>query len=165
MKNRIKFRPLNRLEKVSDAAMYPLMRVLMELNGTPEESPQLTHRWNNKKLNTDEVKHLNPDMMVRIAGDRSAWYLPSGLRHFPVIGWQRYVVLRPKNWTANWFVGWITPDVFGISRIPIDGQVKVLRGTDGAFFFAVDAAGRQVAVEKVGRGKLGDGKFPTISLH
>lgn len=165
MKNRIKFRPLSRLEKAANAAMHPLMRMLMEINGTPDEAPQLTHWWNNKKIVLPEVEKFISRHSVSVVGDPAAWRLPGGLRHFPLIGWQRYVVLQPRNWTATWFVGWITTDVIGLSRIPIIGPARVLRGPDGAFFFGVDAAGRQVAVEEVGHGKLGDSRFPTIPLH
>jgi len=74
-------------------------------------------------------------------------------------------VLRPRTWVYTWYVGWVTHDVIGISRIPIVGPVKTLRGPEETIFFAVDAAGQQLAIEVVGRGKLGDGKFPTVPLH
>ncbi len=148
-----------------DSVMSWPTRVSMELNGTADESPQMTRWWNNKKLSTSDVEHLDLDLAVRVNGDPTAWRLPSGLRHFPLIGWQRYVVLQPKTWTSTWYVGWVTPDVIGISRIPIDGLVKTLRGPNEAIFFAIDAAGQQLAVEEVGRGKLGNGKFPTVSLR
>ena len=165
MKNRIKFRPLGPVAKAADSAMYPFMRISMELNGTADESPQMTHWWNNQKLSTSDVGHLDQDLVAKVNGDPTAWRLPGGLRHFPWIGWQRYVVLRPRTWVYTWYVGWVTHDVIGISRIPIVGPVKTLRGPEETIFFAVDAAGQQLAIEEVGRGKLGDGKFPTVPLH
>lgn len=165
MKNRIKFRPLGPVAKAADSTLYPLMRMLMELNGTPDESPQMTHRWNNKKLSTGDVGDLDLGLAVTVSGDPTAWRLPGGFRHFPWFGWQRYVVLRPKTWAETWFVGWIAPDAIGLSRIPIVGPARVLRGPDEALFFAVDAAGQRLALEEVGRGKLGDGKFPTVQLR
>lgn len=169
MTTRFKIRPLNRLEQVGDILMYPAMRILMELNGTPDESPQETHRWNNHKFSTEDARRLDLSLMVRVDGDvtlkKRRWLQFIPVFHLSIWGWQRYTVLRPRVDCGPWYVGWLSPDVSGYSRLPIKGAVRSLRGPDDAYFFALDASGRQISIMEIGRGKLGDPTFPYLPLR
>jgi hypothetical protein len=82
--------------KLGDALMYPLMILLQ---GTWKESPQRTHRWNNLKLRSADIHHLEDTQMVSIAGstiNKQRWLLGLPLFHMPIIGgWNRYLVLTP----------------------------------------------------------------------
>lgn len=147
-------RPLSRLEQTANAAMYPLMRMLMEVNGTPDEHPQLTHFWDNKKIRNeaDEVSSIGS---VKVPGDSDAWPLPGFARHLPIIGWQRYVVLQPKSISVPWHLGWKTASVVGYSRIEIHGPARALIGPKETEFFGLDEFGRQIPIRIAGFGKLG----------
>lgn len=93
-----------------------------------------------------------------IGGDPQARRLPGGLRHFPCIGWQEYVVLQPSGWLGRpWHLGWNAPDVAGLSRIRLHGPVRALRGPEPTEFFAVDVSGQQLQIEVADYGRLGDG--------
>lgn len=157
MKNRIKFRPLGPVARVADWAMWPVMHDLMVMNGC-SDSPQLTHRWNNRRLSRAEVVRIDNTLSVMIGGDPQARRLPGGLRHFPCIGWQEYVVLQPSGWLGRpWHLGWNAPDVAGLSRIRLHGPVRALRGPEPTEFFAVDVSGQQLQIEVADYGRLGDG--------
>ena len=157
MKNRIKFRPLGPAAKAADWVMWPIMHDCMVMNAC-SDSPQLTHRWNNLRLSSAEVARIDKALAVIVDGDPLARRLPGGLRHFPCIGWQEYVVLQPYDWSVRkWHLGWNALDVAGLSRIRLEGSARALRGPDIVEFFAVDVAGRQLKIEVVGHGRLGDG--------
>jgi hypothetical protein len=140
----------------ADKLLRPLMEILMELNITPEEAPQSTHRWNNHRLSKAEADALDLSKTVFVPGDPDAWYLPSGLRHLPWIGWQRYTVLAPLRLSRRWHVGWIEArgGVAGVSRLRLDRPAKLLHGPRDVHFFAADENGRQIRLEKEGEGKL-----------
>jgi hypothetical protein len=149
-------KPLGFLARAADYVMYPLMRILMELNGTPSESPQLTHRWNNHHLTQRDVAWLDPAKMVYAAGintARTAWSL---FRHIPITGWRHYLVVVPAR-PCEWYPGWIDDRVTGVSRIPQCGKARLLLGPGDVRFFGIDChTGAQVPLIEVGRGRLGD---------
>ncbi len=164
MKNRIKFRPLGPVAKAADRVMWPIMHDFMVMNAC-SDSPQLTHRWNNRRLSRVEVAGIDHTLSVVVDGDPLARRLPGGLRHFPCIGWQEYVVLRPSTWQGPWHMGWNAPDVASLSRIRLLGPARALRGPGHVEFFAVDSSGRQLKIEVVDYGRLGDGSAnKTLSL-
>jgi hypothetical protein len=152
----VTIKPMGLVANNADKLLYPLMRVLMEMNGTPEEAPQSTHRWNNHRLSRAEAGALDRQKTAFVEGDPNARYLPSGLRHLPLIGWQEYVVLAPARLSRVWHVGWIETcgGVAGVSRLRLDGPVKLLRGPRGVHFFATNEAGRQVGIGVEGEGRL-----------
>jgi len=73
-------------------------------------------------------------------------------------GWTEYAVLRAS---VPWHVGWIVPGVRGsevceVSRIIIDGRVRVLLGPHQTKFFAIEVdSGNQVELNLVDIGHLG----------
>lgn len=128
----------------------------MELNGTSNESPMLTHRWNNVRLTADQTFFLSPGLCVESFGDPSAWRLTGLLRHMPVIGWQRYLVIQPES-DRPWYIGWVYHGGAGISRIRLEGAARVLEGPGRVFFFGIDAETQeQLLVDRIGKGRLGD---------
>jgi len=154
----INVRPLSKPEKLADVAMAPLMRVI---SGAPSEVPQSTHRWNNAKLDAEICSSFRDDCMVEIAGDPAAkrmWYGSLPLFHLPILGgWKRYVVLQSERPHIKWYVGWITQEVCGYSRIPSLGATRSLIGPGNVKFFGLNAAGLQIPIRMVGEGKIGDG--------
>lgn len=155
---RITIPPYGSLARMGDRLLNPLMRVLMGLNNTPGESPNLTHRWNNLKLDQAEIAKLDQAIMVTCKGDPMARRLNGLLRHMPIIGWQQYAVVQPLyHPEIEWYPGWHAPDVTGLSRLRQRGPVKLLRGPDDVRFTGFDLSGRQLPVEIVGYGRLGYG--------
>ncbi len=143
--------------RLADRLMLPLMYLLQ---GTLKESPQRTHRWNNRKLTKLEVDLLERSLMFTCKGDatasRRSWNkIP--LFHMPIFGgWRRFVVLRPVEFCSNWHVGWIaSDDTAGVSLVPIKDQIRVTLGTSSVSFFGINAKGQQIQLEMVGAGTIG----------
>jgi hypothetical protein len=149
--------PYNVPAKIADMMMNPFMILI---SGTLAEHPQLTHRWNNKKLSREDVLHLNSDEQVHCDGiPSSSERFIAGVPffHIPVLGgWKDYVVLTTNN-LDPWHIGWITEDVQGISNIPNCGAARALLGPKSVSFFGVNAEGKQVPITEIGRGRIGDG--------
>ncbi len=85
----------------------------------------------------------------------------------PILGgWGSLVVLTPHDpETREWFVGWVTHDAIGISRIPLTGQVRLLRGPNEVTFFGVDPEGQQIDIDIVGYGNIGRaGRYAKVPL-
>jgi|SRR6185369_2206664 len=155
--------PLGWRARTADFLMTPIMYLAA---GTFRESPQRTHRWNNKKLTRDEAKQLDPLQMAFCLGVSGA--IPkNGLRfHIPILGGSRdYVVLNPKT-SEEWYVGWKSDHSNGISRIRLRGPVRMLLGMGCVSFFAVSAEFPfQVPLEKMGQGRIGEnGQYSHIPL-
>lgn len=142
--------------KVGDALMYPLMILLQ---GTWRESPQRTHRWNNQKLRPADIHHLENSVMVSIAGDarsRERWQYGLPFFHMPIFGgWKQYIVLTPTSPQNEWYVGWIAGDVAGVSRIPLQESVRVLKGQYACQFFGINEHGEQITLAQTGDGIVG----------
>ena len=149
-------KPLGLLARTADYAMYPVMRFLMEINGTPSESPQRTHRWNRHSIDPELVRSYT-NQLAWPRSDDSAWPLVSFLIHLPWIGWQRYVVLEPVDLppNASWHIGWVWDSGATVSRITLRHGVRMLRGPGRVGFFGVGAEGSFVRLRIVGYGKLG----------
>ncbi len=154
----IEIRPLGRVAKTVDSCMSPLMRLV---SGAILETPQSTHRWNNTKIHQDHCTHLCSDWMVKIEGltsAKQAWFGKLPVFHLPVIGgWKQYVVLQSTNPQLKWYVGWVTEEVCGFSRIPAVGPVRTLIGPSNVQFFGLNAAGYQTPICQIGTGIVGDG--------
>ncbi len=156
--SRIAIRPLGPLAQAVDKVMWPLMAILMELNGTPGESPMLTHRWNNVKFRQDQAKCLQIHLMTKEVNDPLAQARNGLTRHLPIIGWQKYAVVEPVHHPEiEWHIGWFSKYLIGASRIKLRGPVKVLLGPDPVNFFGSDLSGKQISVRLVGYGRLGYG--------
>jgi len=157
MQERIRVLPLGWLARLADALMVPLMYVL---SGTFRESPQRTHRWNNTKLAKSQVDELDAHCMVCVLGrpesaQRFKWSLP--VFHAPILGgWRDYIVLEPPHGMGRWHVGWLADDAFGISRIPLNGPVRLLLGPGDVCFFGLMPHGGQIVLHMIGEGHIGD---------
>lgn len=151
----IKPRPFGKVKKLADAVMMPLMYLV---SGTLKESPQRSHAWHNRKLSDEEINTLSSDKMVHCKGDTRALNRNIILFHIPILGgWREYVVVGPDT-SEVWNAGWITADARDISSIPLVGPVRLLTGPHDTSFFGIKhQTGEQVAIKKVGVGKIGKG--------
>lgn len=155
----IRVRPESGYEKLFDWGMMPLMYLL---SGTPEEVPQRTHFWNNRKLHPGEVVGLKEHNMVMSSGSGGVerWRYGLPIFHVPIFGgWREYIVLEPSiNPSQFWYVGWISGDeVSGVSRVQIKGSVRLLLGNGSTKFFGLNEGGVQIKIHEIGRGRIGDG--------
>lgn len=153
-------RPIHPVEWLLDWLMMPIMWTLQCCR---IEALQRTRRWNNHHLDGSDVEYLDRGDMVFHRGDPNAhrpWLLGViPLFHLPCLGgWKQYVVIRPRDHlTIGWHVGWIAGEhAIGVSRIPLSGRVKVLVGPGECQWFGITAKGEQVALRKIGQGRLGD---------
>ena len=150
--------PLGKIQKALDWLMIPVMHLLMFFQvGSFYESPQQTHRWNNRKLNSRQTQMLSEDYMVHRHGVHGSMSSPSLLRHIPGTGWKHYAVLEPRYANVSlWYVGWVEPNGNGgVSRISVKRQVRMLVGKDKVRFFGISPSGFQIPLKEVGRGVLG----------
>lgn len=157
--------PLRWYERQLDAFFQPIMYVL---SGTTRESPQRTHCWNNLKLSQRAVKHLLQFIMVyntEVTATKR-WFGWFPIFHMPIIGgWRVYVVIEPLVQGVTWHVGWVTADSIGVSRISVQGPLRVLIGDGDVYHFGLDAQGRQIPIHMIGRGRIGgDGPFAQLPL-
>lgn len=162
--------PLGWIARLLDVLMVPVMYML---SGTFHEIPQKTHFWNNQKLHRHDVFPLDKTLMVHSVGAvsaRSPWMFGIIPRfHIPLFGgWRDYIVLEPEgDYAHEWYVGWSTDGVMGVSRIPVRGSVRLLRGPGEVSFFGIDSSSsKQIALKLVGFGHIGDGShFARLPLH
>lgn len=167
MAEKIHVEPLGRLAHFADVLMIPIMYIA---SGTFREAPQRTHRWNNTKLDPQEVKHLRDEMKVFCDGvsseaqARFVFGIP--VFHIPIVGgWKEYVVLQPSDVNEKWHVGWIPPDEPGVSRLTVCGPARVLLGPGAVSFFGVDTEGNQIPIHEIARGRIGDnGPYANVPL-
>jgi uncharacterized membrane protein len=136
------------------------------------EKPQRTHFYNNKKFKDDlskEVVKRYPQVKIRGIETERWTHLSKFLFHVPILcGWKNYVVFRPADENINntWHIGWINSDVFGVSKIPLRGAVRVLIGKKDCNFFAVRSSDNNpLPLKYVAEGKIGlGGKYRTTTL-
>lgn len=156
--NRIKIRPLNKLEFSLDAILYPVMRVLAPRS----ESIQRTHRWNNHHLDRSLVSTLDVAKCALVFGDQNAISRRAAadvrFHSTRLGGWKQFVVLgRTEDHGEPWYVGWLSSSVFGVSRYRQEGYCRCLRGSDDVLFFALNEHSEQIDVTVIARGAIGDG--------
>jgi hypothetical protein len=134
------------------------------VSGTFRESPQRTHHWNNLHLDPADVKQMREEDMVFTFGDDNA--KERGVVHFhlPILGgWKEYIVLQEHAHGEPWHVGWITEDKngnprVGVSRIPIRGPLRVLRGDMPCKFFGIcGTTSLQIHISQLGAGRVKGG--------
>lgn len=165
MLNKLYVQPLGWLARIADILMTPVMYVI---SGTLRETPQRTHRWNNTKLRPRQRVNLQTTMAVFCKGRKENverfWFCIPRF-HLPLFGgWKEYVVLQPNSVEA-WHVGWIGDDVAGVSRIKIQGPVRLLVGPKDVSFFGVNTEGVQIQLYEVARGRIGNrGEYAKIPL-
>lgn len=174
-------KPLGLLPRIADTLMVPIMQIA---TGNLHESPQRTHRWNNRKLTKEEVEGLDPCLMVEAPGIQTGAISDYGFRfHIPILGgWRDYIVIRPIfEDDEPWYPGWTNEKVSGVSRLPINGAVRLLLGPTTTRFFGVLAPDGyddfdwfsttppprhpQIKIEVVNKGRIGvRSKFSKLPL-
>lgn len=150
-------KPLGLLARFADRLMTPLMYAL---SGTFFESPQRTHWWNYMKFRNGELNSLNQSLTLFCPGiPGNILHTRLSRHHLPILGgWRNYVVLEPCEHGAYWYVGWISGDITGISQITLKGRVRLLIGPTDTTFFGISAIDEsQIAIKKVGDGRIGNG--------
>lgn len=166
----IRIKPLGRLAHLADRIMDPVMRFGAG-DDAQDEAPQETHRWNNHHLDRSLIRLVDthPTKLVSVNGDLDACRRGAFRFHMPRFGgWRKYVVISPTPaWLLEpWHIGWVSDDVFGVSRLPLCGPVRVLRGPYSTSFFGISSNGEQIGVEWSGSGEIGrGGPFSRISLR
>ena len=145
----------------------PIMRWL---SGASTEEPQSTHFWNCHRISLSCFAKLN-QLAIEIQADQTAcrrykWKVIP-IFHMPRFGgWKKYIVLEPVEQVDEWFVGWSDGKAHGISRIPVTGKVRTLKGSRITKFIGIDKKGNQLHLQKVGCGQTGDnGPFCQIPFH
>lgn len=160
--------PLPVWARYADAFMLPLM---IYVSGAPMEAPQETHRWNYQNIPRDELSWLNPEAVVTVPGDIDEGpafrlgFIP--FIHLPRWGgWKQYAVLEIEK-DIDWYVGWRTSRVCGVSLLPITGRrVRCLIGDAETEFFAVDKYGHQLKLALRSRDYIGtSGTFSQVPLR
>ncbi len=142
-----------------DTLFEPVMRYIS--SGAPEEMPQRTHRWNNHHLKEEKVAHLKSGWMAAHSGDPNASSAPHILAHLTRYGgWDHYLVLSPKTEeNCSWHIGWQWSGGAGVSRVPVEGPVRVLVGPKPTKWFGINAETHtQIPIQQIGKGKIGRNK-------
>ena len=123
--------------RVLDICMAPVMRFI---SGAPFERPQESHHWHAQRLSENEIRTVDINLAVIIAGnDRARINTGKGpLFHIPLIGgWRNYAVLEVQSSASVWHIAWIVRDIktnevvrADIHKLPIsDRRVRLLVGT------------------------------------
>jgi len=75
-------------------------------------------------------------------------------------------VLEPEKPGRDWYIGYKTNDIIGISRIILTGRVRMLIGHGNVSFYGIDAeCYEQIAIREIDRGRIGEGgKFAKEKL-
>lgn len=149
--------PLPRWAVWLDGKFERLMRFFSR---APDEIPQGTHVWNNKKFTAAQLNHLDHSKMVPVSGSSAVRprFGPLDVTfHLPALGgWNEYVVLEAN--ANNWHVGWATEGGGGVSLITLDRPVRMLIADVDVWFFAIEAdTNKQVSLKKIGRDTIGSG--------
>lgn len=158
--------------RMVDFFMIPVMFVL---GGFRRDSMQETHPWH--VFRGFEAGDINRELAVASRGDDTDGFQRHllFLFHAPIFGgWKNYSVLAPKEPVSEFRIGWLvyhaeTGELIekGVNKLPVtNGAIRLLNGPPyySSHFFAVDAEGKQVAMQKTGQGRLGDGKNPGVRL-
>jgi hypothetical protein len=75
-----------------------------------------------------------------------------------------YLVLESYR-DDQWYIGWVSEDVAGVSRIPVKGPVRVLLGSKSVYFIGFSEEGEQIEIMVRGHGCLGKkGAFSRVPL-
>ena len=160
-------KPQGFIGRIADWLLLPVMYLLQ---GTVWEKPQRTHVWNNTKFKQSALRsQLSDESLLVHPGEPGAnapfWFgIPRF--HMPLFGgWRKFIVLETPSLGA-WHVGWVTTHGFvGVSRVPINGPVRVLIGPGESIFFAIKEDGTVYRIRKVGEGLIGEaGEFSHVPL-
>ncbi len=124
------------------------------------ERPQRTHRWNNHHLPRWLSKKIKLEDVIGVGGTRKAIRKGWFRFHLPLFGgWKDTVTLVPEVIPPDgWYVGWLNPEVFGLSRIKLRTPARLTVGGYCTCFFAVDSSGNLIRLKYVGYGRIGSWK-------
>lgn len=126
---------------------------------------QETHKWHTYNITP---KGLKKGTVVNAQKSKSRFghEVGFGLFHMPIFGGlDTYVVLEAHGFKDYWHVGWKGGET-QIHKLSIkENRIKLLTPIKGSYeALGFDEAGRQLKLELIGYGKIGDGKFPGIRL-
>ena len=145
------------------------------LGGFRRDSIQETHPWHcYRKF---DPGHIDLKMAISNIGNEEH----SFRRHFlflfhaPILGgWKNYIALRPVSDDRPFYVGWLVRNTktnelleIAINKLPIhDDEVRLLNGPPhySVYFFVLNASGQQAKAKLIGKGRLGDNKYPNSRL-
>lgn len=142
-------------------ATKALRSVMQALQGNFTEEPQRTHVWNNTKIRERYLFHCFQALSTLSEADNTAlsrYVLGIPIFHVPIFGgWKNYEVLGPVSDSVAWYLGWHSADAFGVSRVPVKGPVRALRGPKSCRFFGFNAELEQIPLFQIGQGTIGQG--------
>lgn len=154
--------------RLLDILLYPIMCLLI---GGKNDSPQRTHRWNYRLLTKAETDYIDTNKAVTMMPVSASPVYWCGLpvHHLTIfMGWKEYVVLSPQIATSSesvWYVGWLREDNKAVSKLALEGPVRMLLGPQTVSFFALDSGGQQLPLNAVARGRIGQmGPYSRLPL-
>lgn len=150
--------------------MIPVMWVI---GGFRRDAMQETHHWHIADISAQPW--FDPKEAVAVHGTETNVVKKryGFIFHMPIIGgWKEYVALQPKKPVASYRIGWTghsdRPERVSIHKLPIRGDqvVRMLSGPAGSqqYFFALDEKGDQIPLTNIGKGALGDKRYPGSRL-
>ena len=133
-----------------------------------------THPWHMQNIHCDLVPD---DIGEKVIGqDPSRYDFDDwGLFHMPLFGgWKNYLVLEAKDFKKYWRVGWKVlffdkqkGQVCQVHKLKIyQPRIILLTGINDSekIGFGVNDSNQLIPVKIVGKGVLGDGRFPGVRL-
>ena len=155
--------------RIIDFCMLPIMFLLGWLRRDAMQETHAWHVWRDFRSGD-----INQALSVKYTGsDRTFHRHYVFLFHVPMLGgWKKYLVVQPHDKKLDYRIGWIVYDKkrlkrVGVQRLIVHKQpIRILSGPANysGYFFAVDVDGKQIKLEKIGEGMLGDGKYPNTRL-
>jgi len=147
-----------------DTLLVPVMRWL-QADGALQT--QMTHRWNNYHGTPEEFSWLDPTQMVSVPADSAARSVSMVAAHMPRFGgWRNVVLLEPLVPVRVWYVGWFSEPLVGFSYLPVEFQVRMLRGPASVLFFGIDVdTGLQIPIRLVKYSQIGDRLLQFVPLR
>jgi hypothetical protein len=156
--------------RILDYLLMPAMWVFAKFKPPLME----THPWHMQNIHYDLIpKSIGKNM---VGNDPSPYDFNSfGLFHIPIFGgWKNYTVFEAKDFDKYWRIGWKIDfydskkiRVCQVQRLKIyDSQVALLTGIDDSkkLIFGINDKNEPMELEIVGKGILGDGRFPRVRL-
>lgn len=155
--------------KIVDYILLPIMWVLCGCRDLQE-----SHLWHIQRF---DCPFIQDSAGVTIVGDETSWAQERHLAlfHMPIFGgWKKYITLEVQKFDNYWHVGWKVKyfdvkrrEKCEIQKLKIfNNQIRVLVGQKDStkMFFGLNSSGEIIPVKKVGKGVLGDNKFPKTRL-
>ena len=153
---------------------YLLAPIMWMLSGFVSDKPQESHVWHMQNFNCSLVSDTKG---ILILGDDTLKFTHSTfiLTHTPILGgWKKYVIFETGDFKKFWHIGWKVyynnrkkQPLCQIQKLNIYAKrAKLLVGKNDSkkIFFGVNETGEIIPLKIVGKGTLGDKKFPDVRL-